>query len=111
LFVRPDGAASSQSGSSPAGATAGGSPPPARASGKTAEERQREREESGPVTQTLKSTASFRLVDRDGEPIPRKSGTVVFADGREVPFTSGATGEFFIGNVEPGSEYKLVFED
>lgn len=111
FFVRPDAAAPSPSTSRPAGATAAGKPPPGRSSGKTAEERQREREESGPVAQTMKATAQFRLVDREGEPIPRKAGKVVFADGREVEFMSGANGEFFIGNVAPDSEYKLLFED
>lgn len=104
-FVRPDPAKASSK-----GAAAGDQGPTSRSDGPSAEERQEEREKNGPVAQMLASTASFRVVDDVGEPIAGKTGKIVFSDGREVDFTSGGDGRFFISQLDPELTYELVLD-
>lgn len=104
-FVRPDPAKASS-----AGGQAGEQGPTGRSDGPSAEERQAEREQNGPVAQMLASTASFRVVDDVGEPIAGKKGKIVFSDGREVEFTSGSDGRFFISQLDPELTYELVLD-
>lgn len=74
------------------------------------QQREADREASGPVARTMRATAAFRLVDDSGQPLARRKGKAVLPDGREVAFTSGADGRFFIGGLEPGGAYTLVVE-
>lgn len=62
------------------------------------------------MAEAMRATASIRLVDDDGQPLARKRGKIVFSDGREVEFTSGSDGRFFMAGLEPDAAYEVVVE-
>lgn len=108
-FVRPT-SSSSSSKAGGSGASGGGGGPASRNDGPSAAERQAEREKSGPVADALNATASIRLVDDEGNVLSRQAGKIIFSDGREVDFTSGADGRYFVAGLEPDTTYEVVVD-
>lgn len=84
-----------------------GGPPPGRESGPSADERQAEREKSGPVAEALARTLRFRLRNDVGEPVSGQPGRILLSNGETIEFTTGSDGRFFVGDLEPGLCYEI----